>query len=164
MAKVFLICGKICAGKTYYAERLIRRENAVLLSADELMLELEPPKDYDALAARIILFLYKKAAEIAACGTNVVLDFGFWRRSDREGANAFFAGKGIPVEWHYIDVSDSDWQTNIQRRNRAVEKGQTRAYFVDAGLLEKLEGRFEIPSPSDMDVWHINHPEEEVSP
>lgn len=164
MAKVFLLCGRICAGKTYYANRLIKAQNAVLLSADELMLELEPPKDYDSLAARIILYLYKKAAEIAACGTNVVLDFGFWRRRDRREASAFFAERGISVEWHYIDVSDAVWRANIRTRNRAVESGQTRAYYVDQGLLDKLSGRFEVPDPSEMDVWYINHPEEEDSP
>ncbi len=38
MAKVFLICGKICCGKSTYAKRLQAENNAVLLSVDEIML------------------------------------------------------------------------------------------------------------------------------
>jgi uridine kinase len=34
MAKVILICGKICSGKTTYAKRLLCENKAVLLSTD----------------------------------------------------------------------------------------------------------------------------------
>ena len=38
MAKVYLICGKICSGKTTYAEKLCAENDAVLLSVDEMTL------------------------------------------------------------------------------------------------------------------------------
>lgn len=37
-AKVILICGKRCSGKSTYAERLRDKNNAVILSVDEIML------------------------------------------------------------------------------------------------------------------------------
>ena len=37
MSKVILICGKICSGKSTYAEWLRVQNNAVLLSIDEIM-------------------------------------------------------------------------------------------------------------------------------
>ena len=40
MAKVILICGKICSGKSTYAEKLRMENKAVLLSIDEIMLAL----------------------------------------------------------------------------------------------------------------------------
>ena len=39
MSKVFLICGKICCGKTAYSQRICKEDNAVLLSVDEITLE-----------------------------------------------------------------------------------------------------------------------------
>ena len=36
MAKVMLLCGKICSGKTTYCNRLREKERAVLLSCDEV--------------------------------------------------------------------------------------------------------------------------------
>lgn len=36
MAKIFLICGKICSGKSTYAERIRMKNHAVLLSVDEI--------------------------------------------------------------------------------------------------------------------------------
>ena len=38
MAKVILICGKICSGKSTYAQQLRRENRAVVLSIDEVML------------------------------------------------------------------------------------------------------------------------------
>ena len=38
MANVFLICGKICSGKSTYAKKLAKTHNAVILSVDEIML------------------------------------------------------------------------------------------------------------------------------
>ncbi|MEF2918531.1 MAG: hypothetical protein U0O12_07955 [Eubacterium sp.] len=35
MAKIFLICGKICSGKSTYAEQMRIKKYVVLLSVDE---------------------------------------------------------------------------------------------------------------------------------
>lgn len=40
MAKVYLICGKICSGKTRYAEHLRTISPAVILSTDEVTYDL----------------------------------------------------------------------------------------------------------------------------
>lgn len=36
MAKIIVICGKICCGKSYYANQIKEKENTVILSCDEL--------------------------------------------------------------------------------------------------------------------------------
>ena len=40
MAKVYLICGKICSEKTWYARKLRERVGAVILSTDEVTWDL----------------------------------------------------------------------------------------------------------------------------
>ena len=40
MAKLYLICGKICSGKTYYSDILKEKLNAVVLSPDEATYDL----------------------------------------------------------------------------------------------------------------------------
>ena len=40
MAKLVLICGKLCCGKTTYAKRLAKEIQAVRLSCDDIMLSL----------------------------------------------------------------------------------------------------------------------------
>ena len=40
MAKIIAICGKICCGKTYYANQIKEKEKAIILSCDELTKDL----------------------------------------------------------------------------------------------------------------------------
>ena len=51
MSKIILICGKIASGKTYYVNYLKDKENAVILSTDEVTYDLtnnEQGEGYDA--------------------------------------------------------------------------------------------------------------------
>ena len=40
MAKLMAICGKVCSGKSYYAAQLRKKENAVILSCDDVTMTL----------------------------------------------------------------------------------------------------------------------------
>lgn len=44
----------------------------------------------------------------------------------------------INYEWHYIDISDEDWKKNIEERNFKACKTDSHDYYVDAGLLMKV--------------------------
>jgi len=162
MGSVILICGKICSGKTHYAERISEQENAVILSCDEIAfdLSLNMIKDsdmHDDMMARIKSYLYKKTVEIAMHGTNVVLDFGFWSKEERESVSKYFKERNIIFQWHFIEISDVDWKRNIEKRNQLVYTNQINAYFLDQGLISELLSKFEKPSKDEMDVWFINH-------
>ena len=157
MAKLILLCGKICSGKTTYCNRLRERERAVLLSCDEVESRLFHQSlgdRHDAVAADIKGYLRQKAAEIAAAGCSVVLDWGFWTRAERADISRFFQDQGVPYEWHYIAVSPEAWQRNIAARNAAVLAGETRVYYVDEGLLEKIQAAFEPAAREEMDFWY----------
>lgn len=158
MVKVYLICGKICSGKSWYARRLKKQLNAVILSTDEMTYDLirnEQGSFYDMLSVKANLYLRKKAAEIARVGTNVILDWGFWTREDRKEISDYLMELGVEYEWHYIDIDDALWQKNIEQRNRRVLAGQGGSdFFVNEGLLKKVIERFETPEKAEMDVWH----------
>jgi len=158
-AKVILVCGKICSGKSYYVNQIKKESGAVVLSCDELTWELfdnDLGDKHDAMMVRVHRYLHKKAAEIALAGCSVILEWGFWRRADRQFASQYYGGLGIPVEWHYIDISDENWQRNIASRNAAIAAGETHDYALDEGLLQKLLSLFEEPTRDEIDVWVVN--------
>jgi len=159
MAKVIMLCGKIASGKSVYAEMLCKREKAVLLSVDELVLSVlggDLGERHDEVTDRIQAYLFEKSVEIVHAGSNALLDWGFWTRERRAAARAFYCERGIAHEFHYIDVPDDVWRRNIEKRNRAVLAGETSAYFVDEGLMKKLESLFEAPQREEIDVWFTN--------
>jgi len=162
MAKMILICGKICSGKTYYARQLMDQYNAVILSTDEVTWDLinnEQGEFYDVFAERVNLYLRKKAVEIVKAGANVVLDWGFWTAAGRKEISDFLRDRQVEYEWHFIDIPDNLWYRNIGERNRRITEGKGGTdFYVDEGLLQKLLSRFEKPERNEMDVWFI--PEE----
>ena len=159
MGKVIMICGKICSGKSFYAKSLTEHENAVIFSTDEVTYDLTDNaqgENYDAFAKRVNAYLMKMAAEVAAVGCTVILDWGFWTEADRKTASDYFREKDIAVQWHYIDVAPDRWKRNIAQRNERVLRGEGGSdFYVDDGLLRKVNALFEIPSKEDMDEWHI---------
>lgn len=155
MAKVILVCGKLCSGKSRYCRELMEKSPALLLSVDEIterIFDKDLGERHDAVSTKVQAYLFDKAAEAIAAGAGVILDWGFWTRASRREASAFFRERGIDFEWHYIDVSDKVWRESIAQRNAAVLNGQDSSYYVDEGLLSKLLALFEPPEPGEMDV------------
>ena len=77
MAKVILVCGKICSGKSYYSVRLKESLNAVIISPDQATYELinnEQGEFYNIFSERLNRYLTRKVGEIAASGANVVFE------------------------------------------------------------------------------------------
>lgn len=157
MAKVYLICGKICCGKTTYAEKLCAENNAVLLSVDEITLALfgqHCGEKHDEYVERTEKYLFNKSLELINKSINVVLDWGFWTNAERETAKEFYKSRDIECELHYIDISDEIWKYRLNKRNKAVLADETRAYYVDENLAEKFASIFEVPSEDEIDVTY----------
>ncbi|MCM1024742.1 MAG: ATP-binding protein [Prevotella sp.] len=158
-AKAILICGKICSGKSFYAEKLRKERGAVLLSVDEITLALfgqHIGEKHDEICARTQKYLFEKSVEIIESGIDVILDWGFWRREDRTAARNFYESRSVSCEFHYVDISDGTWRKNLDERNRAVSEGSISAYFVDENLAAKFAEMFEAPDSGEMDVWYEN--------
>ena len=156
MATVYLVCGKLCCGKSTYAKQLKDAHKAVILSADEIMLAvfgLYAGEKHDEYAANVRTYLFEKSLEFIQTGVDVVLDWGFWTKAARYEAKAFYRSRDIECELHYLDISDEVWQARIAQRNRSVLAGKTTAYIVDSALAAKFEARFELPAKDEVDVW-----------
>ena len=156
MAKVIMTCGRICSGKSTYAQKLKNELGGVILSIDELMLDIlggETGDKHDEYVRRTQNYLYKKSVEIASAGVDVILDWGFWSKSEREYAREFYRAHGISCEFHYISVDDAEWKRRIEKRNEEVRNGRSDAYFIDEWLAAKFESLFEVPDRSEMDMW-----------
>lgn len=155
MAKVIMICGKVCSGKSTYAEKLRKKENAVLLSADEIMLSIfgqDTGEKHDEYSEKIKSFLLSKTPEFIDIGTSVILDWGFWTSHERNFTRDFFQSCNIKCEIHYIDISDEIRKRCINKRNNIISDGKYNVYFVDDGLMKKCDSIFEVPDENETDV------------
>lgn len=127
------------------------------MSCDELtsiLFDNDLGDKHDEISKRVKQFLLKKAVEIVSTGINVILDWGFWSKTDRDFINHYFKSKDVFCEWYYINIDDKSWKKNIDERNQRVLEGKGGGdYYLDEGLMKKLESKWEEPSKDEIDVW-----------
>ncbi len=155
MPKVYLICGKICSGKSTYAEQLRVQNHAVLLSTDEITLALfgqHCGDKHDDYVERTQNYLFNKSLELIEVGVNVILDWGFWMKVERDYAREFYNSRNIECEFHYINISDETWNDRLKKRNSAILAKEANAYYVDDNLAKKFASMFEEPCEEEIDV------------
>lgn len=156
MAKVIMICGKICSGKSTYSEKLRKENKAVVLSVDEITLALfeqSVGEKHDEYVEKLEMYLFEKSLEVIFIGVDVILDWGFWTKEERDYAREFYSSRNINYEFHYIDISEKTWQVRLEKRNKEILAGEVEVYYVDANLKEKVESIFECPDKNEIDVW-----------
>lgn len=155
MPEVIMICGRLCSGKSTYAKQLKKDGRRVLLSVDELMLSVLEPQlgeKHDDYVHRTKKYLLNKSLEILSTGADIILDWGFWKKSERDSVKSFYSERGFEASLHFIDIPVDEWEKRISRRNSQVENGEISAYFVDEGLKKKFLGMFEQPYEDEPDI------------
>ena len=156
MGKVIIVCGKICSGKSYYSRKLKEELNAVIISPDEATYDLiknEQGEFYNIFSDRLIKYLTKKVGEIAKAGVNVIFERGLWSKQERKNAREYYKNNGIECEIHYVCVDDETWKQNIAERNQRVLDGNGGSdFYLDEGLMKKLESKWEEPTDDEVDV------------
>lgn len=155
MTKIILICGKLCSGKSAYAEQL-KNNHTVILSSDKLMRDVfahERCLEHFSKLARAQTYLYDLAGCLLDVGVDVVLDFGYWKKSDRESVRARFSRQGHSVELHFTDVDDATRAQWIKARNELIDNGQSEEYYITEEAFQRLDPMFDYPDPQEVDVY-----------
>lgn len=153
MPKVLIMCGKICSGKSTYAEKLKLENKAVILSVDELTLALfenQAGEKIDFYVEKLKEYFLKKSLDIVEAGADVILDWGFWTKKERDYAREFYDSRNISYQFYYMNVGIDEWKKRILKRNQEIKSEQLEAYPIDKGLLSKVERMFEEPDRKEL--------------
>ncbi len=157
MSKVYLICGKICSGKTTYSKKICSENNAILLSVDEIMLSLFDQccgeKLHQEYEKRIKNYLFDKSFEFLEKGFDVVLDWGFWTKEERDYVKEFYESRNIECELHYIEISDEKWELQLSKRNKETLENKTKAYYLERNRALEFASRFKKPEDDEIDEF-----------
>ena len=121
MALLHLMVGLPCSGKTTYARKLEKETNSLRLTPDEWHLrlfgnDLSDP-DHDLRHDTIEDLLWNVAASVLGHGVDVILDFGFWKRIEREDYRDRAGSVGAEVKIHFQDVPEEVLMRRLEIRN-----------------------------------------------
>lgn len=146
-----MIFGLLGAGKTTLARRM-EAEGAVRLSIDEWVIAASGDRVHldDSLHARMTGQLTRFWPRVAATGTDVVLDFGFWRREDRDEVRRIAAEIGAESQLIWVRCSVEE------RRRRCLDRSgrDPDSYDLDAEAFDWISYNrvVEEPGPEEVHV------------
>jgi predicted kinase len=152
MATAHLLFGYLGSGKTTLAKRLEVEHGAVRFSPDEWMARLfgaDPPQaSFPDRAEAILDLLEPLWTRCLVFGVDVVLDYGFWRRKERDDVRALVERLGATACLYRLDCPDDEARRRIQVRKEADD----RSLYLAPATYDALRHRFE---PLEVDEAYL---------
>jgi predicted kinase len=152
VATLHLMVGLPCSGKTTLAQTLEREQAALRLTPDEWHVRLfgqdaEEP-EHDARHSLIEALLWTIASRALELGTNVILDFGFWAREEREDYRARAKQLGASSEVHFLDVSADELLQRLALRNALPSQ---TSFSIPEAMMTPWIAFFQRPTSDELE-------------
>ncbi len=143
MATAHLLFGYLGSGKTTLARKLEHRHRAIRFTPDEWMTRLfgeDPPATIfqDKLAA-VVDLMEPMWGRCLALGLDVVLDYGFWRRAERDSVRRLIHSLGARALLYRVECSEDEARRRVAIRNEASD----RSLFIAPETFDLLKARFQ---------------------
>ena len=152
MATLHLMVGLPCSGKTTLAQNLEHKLPALRLNLDEWHIRLfgqdaEEP-EHDARHSLIEALLWNIASRALELGTNVILDYGFWAREEREDYRLRAKHLGASSEVHYLDVPEDELLRRLEERN---SRPSQESFLISAEAMKPWIAFFQKPTLDELE-------------
>jgi predicted kinase len=149
MPAAHLIHGYLGAGKTTFARQLERNIPAIRFSHDEWMVRLygdDPPIEQFAV---FYWRIHEQVEEIwlrcLELGLDVVLDFGFWTRQERDATRAKIIALGAEARLYRLTCPEDEAWRRIEERNANLQG----SLLIVRNTFEVFKERFEPLDPDE---------------
>ena len=152
MATLHLMVGLPCSGKTTVAQKLEQELPALRLTVDEWHIRLfgqdaEEP-EHDARHSLIEAILWNIASRALELGTNVILDYGFWAREEREDYRLRAKQLGASSEVHYLDVPADELLRRLEKRN---SRPSQESFLISKEAMKPWIAFFQKPTLDELE-------------
>jgi predicted kinase len=149
-ATLYLLCGKIAAGKSTLARQLAARRATLLITMDDWMSVLYPTEnrtieDFARLSARLREAMEPHVVDILRQGLSVVLDFPANTVKWRAWMRSIISAANVAHELHVLDLPDVICKARLRLRNASGE----HRYQVDEGTYDLFMSYFAPPTADE---------------
>ncbi|GAA0991846.1 AAA family ATPase [Acrocarpospora macrocephala] len=152
--RLILLCGLPGSGKTTLARRLARELPAIRLCPDEWLSGLGVDPYAEEARDRLEGLLRQHAYELLRLGQDVILEFGFWARAERDELRLAARALGAAVELRYLDVPlDVLWR-RLESRNSA---GAQEVALISKDAIERWAKVFQAPDQDELALFDKPH-------
>jgi predicted kinase len=147
--RLVLMCGLPGTGKTTEGRRLAETLGAVRLSPDEWLVGLGIDLWDEGARDRLERVLWDLAQELLRLGQSVILESGFWLRSDRDEKRTRARAIGAGVELRYLDIPLEE----LSRRLASRVMSEAGAATISRSDLERFAASFEPPDADELALF-----------
>jgi predicted kinase len=157
---LYLLCGKVAAGKSTLARRLAARPATLLISQDHWMSNLFPDEnrtidDFVRLSARLRAAMGPHIVDILQQDVSVVLDFPANTVRYRDWMRSLITQAKVAHELHLLDVPDTICKQRLRQRNADGE----HPYQVSEATYDLFTSYFVPPGPDEGFNVVVHHPD-----
>lgn len=150
-ARLVLLCGLPGSGKTTLAGQIEAATGSLVLSPDAWMIQLEVDLWDDEFRGRLERLLWRLAQQLLVRGVSVVLDYGYWARSERDEMRVRARELGVKVELRYLEASLDELAQRLEVRNKTSEWGATAP--ITRAHLEQWMSTLEVPDAAELALF-----------
>ena len=149
MSNVIMMCGVCGSGKTTYAKQK-EKDEYVRLSIDEEMWKIYgrkgidyPDSRYEELSEKVEAMRRERFIRFVKDGKNVVIDFSFWSRENRDFYRTIIEKAGGTAKLVYMKASKETLRKRLQKRNMLLNANSP--FIITNEILEHHYNNFEEP-------------------
>ena len=145
MAKLFLICGFLGAGKTTISKQLAIEHNAEYMNVDKHVMKMFAPDEYERNWEKCFAAaeedLWQQIQQCAKLHKNVVFDVGFWTRKSRDDARLRATQAGIKPIVYYVYAPDEILKQRIAKRPGKIAENNIKNFDTIKQMFEEPQNR-----------------------
>ena len=151
--RLVLLCGLPASGKTTLARQLAESYGAVRLNPDEWESALEVDPFDEGFQSRLEAQFWELTQRLLVLGTSVVLEWGFWARSERDEKREAARTIGVAVELRFLDVPYEELVRRVMARHAAGGIAITESH------MEQYRRTFQPPTDDELAAYDPPLPE-----
>ena len=146
----YVIIGFIGSGKTTFAKKLEKETGALRFTKDEWVIAIfghDPTIDgFETYDNRISTLGVDVALYCLKAGNDVIIDQGFWVRSQRDEIREKIEKAGGKVQLYYVKNTHETMKQRVSKRN---QKPPADAFIISQKMYDGYKKYFEEPSPEE---------------
>jgi predicted kinase len=151
--RLVLLCGLPASGKTTLARQLAESYRAVRLNPDEWESALDVDPFDDGFQRRLEAQFWDLAQRLLLLGISVVLEWGFWARSERDQKREAARSLGVAVELRFLDAPYEELVERVVARHAAG------GIAITEGHMERYRAIFQPPTDDELVLYDPPLPE-----